>query len=70
MGLERLGLGSLEGTGNDGREWGASSAPSYLLGILFVAPSASEQTLRNANTVESYLRKEENLLVAIASLIG
>lgn len=29
-----------------------------------------QSKLRNANTVESYLRKEENLLVAIASLIG
>ena len=60
---------SLEDTVNDGRRCGAPDALSYLLGILFFAPSPSEQTLMNVNAVESYLQMEKNLLVAIASPI-
>lgn len=46
-----------------------SCALSYLLGILFFAPSLSEQTQMNINAVESYLQKKDNLPVAIASPI-
>lgn len=60
---------SLGDTVNDGRRCGAPDALSYLLGILFFAPSPSEQTLMNVNAVESYLQMEKNLLVAIASPI-
>lgn len=60
---------SLEDTVNDASKCGVPDALSYLLSILFFAPSPSEQTLMNVNAVESYLQKEENLLVAIASPI-
>lgn len=59
----------LEDTVSDGRKCDVPDALSYLLGILFFAPSPSEQTLMNVNAVESYPQKERNLLVAIGSPI-
>lgn len=49
---------SLEDTVNDAKKCGVPDALSYLLSILFFAPSPSEQTLMNVNEVESYLQEE------------